>query len=178
MTQRIRITVLMTVLLLQACATNTVSQRAPGPVTKRAPSPSSSAERLPPRTTPPPPSTPARPASPSEPARTSDSPAVVALLDRAEQQHQGRDLEAAAISLERALRIEPRNPTLWQRMATVRLEQGQWEQAIQMAARSNSYAGRYSGLRARNWQIIAEARRAQGDVQGAADAEFKARQLE
>ena len=178
MTRFLRITAVMTVLLLQACATNTVSQRSPEPVTKRAPPPSSSTERLPPRTTPPLPSTPARPASPSEPARAADSPAVVALLDRAEQQHQGRDLEAAAISLERALRIEPRNPTLWQRMATVRLEQGQWEQAIQMAARSNSYAGRYSGLRARNWQIIAEARRAQGDDQGAAEAEFKAQQLE
>ncbi|MBI5040098.1 MAG: tetratricopeptide repeat protein [Gammaproteobacteria bacterium] len=177
MTQRIRITVLMTVLLLQACATNTVSQRYPGPVTQRVP-PRPSAERQPARPAPLPPGTPSMPAPPSEPARAADSPAVVALLDRAEQQHQGRDLEAAAVSLERALRIEPRNPTLWQRMATVRLEQGEWDQAIQMAARSNSYAGRYGGLRARNWQIIAEARRAQGDDQGAADAELKARQLE
>lgn len=181
MIQRIRIvSVLTVVFLLQACAMNTVSQRYPAPVIKRAPPPSTST-RVPPHTAPQqssPSAKPSMPAPPSEPAKASGSPAVVALLDRAEQQHQGRDLEAAAISLERALRIEPRNPTLWQRMATVRLEQGQWEQAIQMAARSNSYAGRYSGLRARNWQIIAEARRAQGDVQGAADAEFKARQLE
>ena len=177
MTNFIRMALLMTVILLQACATNTVSQRYPGPVSKRAPS-GPSTEGMPHSTAPLPPTTPPMPASPSEPARTSDSPAVVALLERAEQQHQGQDLESAAASLERALRIEPRNPTLWQRLATVRLEQGQWDQAIQMAARSNSYAGRYSGLRARNWQIIAEARRAQGDVQGAAEAELKARQLE
>lgn len=174
MTQRLRIVALMTVLLLQACATNIVSQRYPGPVIERAP-PSTRVERMPP---PLPPAKPSMPVPSSEPARASDSPAVVALLDRAEQQHQGRDLEATAVSLERALRIEPRNPLLWQRMATVRLEQGQWEQAMQMAARSNSYAGRYGGLRARNWRIIAEARRAQGDVQGAADAELKASQLE
>lgn len=179
MIQRTRIiNVLTTVFLLQACAMNTVSQRYPAPVIKRAPPSDTSSGRMPSRTPSLPPGTPARPTAPSEPARVSDSPAVVALLDRAEQQHQGRDPEAAAVSLERALRIEPRNPILWQRMAAVRLEQGEWEQAIQMAARSNSYAGRYSGLRARNWQIIAEARRAQGDVQGAADAELKARQLE
>lgn len=174
----VRLAVLLCVFLLQACATNTVSQRQPAPVIKRAPPPGTRVERLPQPTAPAAPSMPQVPAAPSEPGHIADSPAVVALLERAEQQHQGRDLEAAAVSLERALRIEPRNPSLWQRLATVRLEQGQWDQAIQMAARSNSYAGRYSGLRARNWQIIAEARRAQGDVQGAADAELKARQLE
>ncbi len=177
MTAYLRFTALTAVLLLQACATNTVSQRYPSPEVTRAP-PSPSVERVPPRTAPLP-STPSTPALPSEPARVSDSPAVIALLERAEtQQHQSHDVDAAAVSLERALRIEPRNPLLWQRMANLRLEQGQWDQAVQMAARSNSYAGRYSGLRARNWQIIAAARRAQGDVQGAADAELKARQLE
>lgn len=169
----LRFSALTAVLLLQACATNTVSQRYPSPEVKRAP-PGPSVERVPPRTVP----VPSRPASPSEPAQVSDSPAVIALLERAETQHQGHDVDAAAVSLERALRIEPRNPLLWQRMANLRLEQGQWDQAVQMAARSNSYAGRYSGLRARNWQIIATARRALGDVQGAADAELKARQLE
>jgi len=176
MTAYLRFTALTVVLLLQACATNTVSQRYPSPEVKRAP-PSPSVERVPPRTVPMP-STPSTPAAPSEPARVSDSPAVIALLDRAETQHQSHDVDAAAVSLERALRIEPRNPLLWQRMANLRLEQGQWDQAVQMAARSNSYAGRYSGLRARNWQIIATARRALGDDQGAADAELKARQLE
>jgi len=173
MTAYLRFTALTAVLLLQACATNTVSQRYPSPEDKRAP-PSPSVERVPPLTVP----APSRPASPREPAQVSDSPAVIALLDRAETQHQSHDVDAAAVSLERALRIEPRNPLLWQRMANLRLEQGQWDQAVQMAARSNSYAGRYSGLRARNWQIIATARRALGDVQGAADAELKARQLE
>lgn len=177
MTVTLRLLVLTAVFLLQACATNTVSQRYPTSDSKRAPT-SPSVERAVPRTTPALPSRPSVPAAPSEPVNASESPAVIALLDRAQTQHQGHDLDAAVASLERALRIEPRNPQLWQRMANVRLEQGQWEQASQMAARSNSYAGHYSSLRARNWQIIAAARRALGDIQGAADAELKARELE
>lgn len=177
MTVYLRLFALFAVVLLQACATNTVSQRYPTQGSQPVP-PTPRVERNLPPTSPFPPSQPSVPAPPSEPARASDSPAVIALLDRAHTQYQGHDLNSAAASLERALRIEPRNPQLWQRLANIRLEQGQWGQASQMAARSNSYAGRDSGLRARNWEIIAAARRAEGDVQGAATAELKARQLE
>jgi Tfp pilus assembly protein PilF len=73
----------------------------------------------------------------------------------------------AAASLERALRIEPRNPRLWQELARVRLKQGQYVQAESVAARSNSWAGDDKGLRAENWRLIAESRRARGDTEGA-----------
>jgi tetratricopeptide (TPR) repeat protein len=106
------------------------------------------------------------------------SPAVIALLDRADQQYRARDLDAAAASLERALRIEPRNPRLWHRLAAVRLEQGQYGQAVQMAGKSNSLAGGDTRLQARNWRLIAAARRAQGDAQGARAAEDRASRLE
>jgi Tfp pilus assembly protein PilF len=78
----------------------------------------------------------------------------------------GRPSNAAA-SLERALRIEPRNPRLWQELARVRLKQGQYAQAESVAARSNSWAGTDSALRADNWRLIAEAREARGDAEGA-----------
>jgi len=71
-------------------------------------------------------------------------------------------LRNAAASLERALRIEPRNPRLWNELAQVRLRQGQYAQAESLAARSNSWAGNDSALRADNARIIAEAREISG----------------
>src|SRR5438105_15198087 len=79
-------------------------------------------------------------------------------------------LTNAAASLERALRIEPRNPRLWQELARVRLKQGQYAQAESVAARSNSWAGSDNALRAENWRLIAEAREARGDADGARPA--------
>ena len=68
-------------------------------------------------------------------------------------------LPSAAASLERALRIEPRNPRLWQQLARVRLQQGDFAQAESLAARSNSFAGGDTALRAENQRIIEQARR-------------------
>jgi predicted Zn-dependent protease len=56
------------------------------------------------------------------------------------------------------LRIEPRNPRLWQELARVRLQQGDYAQAQNLAARSNSYAGSDGALRAENARIIEQAR--------------------
>ena len=76
-------------------------------------------------------------------------------------------LSNAAASLERALRIEPRNPRLWQELARVRLKQGDYAQAEGVAARSNAWAGGDALLRAENWRLIAQAREARGDSEGA-----------
>jgi len=107
----------------------------------------------------------------------SQPPAVVALLDQAEQQANAGELEPAAASLERAIRIDPRNPVLWYHLATVRLSQGDSPQAEQLAVKSNSLAAGNAAQQARNWQLIAQARRAQNDTQGAAAAERRAREL-
>jgi Tfp pilus assembly protein PilF len=76
-------------------------------------------------------------------------------------------LGTAAAQLERALRIEPRNPRLWQELARVRLKQADYAQAESTAARSNSWAGLDHALRAENWRLIAQAREARGDAEGA-----------
>jgi Tfp pilus assembly protein PilF len=76
-------------------------------------------------------------------------------------------LANAAASLERALRIEPRNPRLWQELARVRLKQSDYAQAESTAARSNSWAGSDNALRAENWRLIAHSREARGDAEGA-----------
>jgi tetratricopeptide (TPR) repeat protein len=104
-------------------------------------------------------------------------PAVVALLEQAEQQANAGELEAAAASLERAIRIDARNPVIWYHLATVRLSQGEPAQAAQLAGKSNSLAPGNTAQQARNWLLIAEARRQLNDRSGAAAAERLAREL-
>ena len=100
-------------------------------------------------------------------AAAQGNPAVLALLESAQNQQQAGDYEQAAASLERALRLEPRNAMLWHRLAQVRLSQGQWRNAIDFAAKSNSLAGGERNLQASNWLVIAQAKERQGDREGA-----------
>ena len=101
------------------------------------------------------------------PAARTENLAIAGLLDGARADAAAGRLANAAASLERALRIEPRNPRLWQELARVRLKQGDYAQAESTAARSNSWAGGDNALRADNWRIIAHARNARGDAEGA-----------
>ena len=103
---------------------------------------------------------------PAPPAHT-ENLAIAGLLIGARTDAAAGRLANAAASLERALRIEPRNPRLWQELARVRLKQGDYAQAESTAARSNSWAGGDNALRADNWRIIAHARNARGDAEGA-----------
>src|SRR5712691_7360528 len=110
--------------------------------------------------------TPAPGPEPESAART-ETIAIASLLDGARADTAAGRLANAAASLERALRIEPRNPRLWQELARVRLKQGDYAQAESTAARSNSWAGSDNALRADNWRLIAHAREARGDAEGA-----------
>jgi len=100
----------------------------------------------------------------------STNPAVIALLERAEEWEQAGFYEQAAAALERALRLEPRNAMLWNRLAGERLNQGQWQDAVELAAKSNTLATQDGDLRGRNWALIAEAKERLGDRQGAEEA--------
>lgn len=111
------------------------------------------------------------------PPAPSTNSAVVALLSKASAQSTAGQLPEASASLERALRIEPRNPSLWQALARIRLEQGQYRQAENLAAKANSLVVADGVLRKENWRIIGQARTKQGDLQGARVAFDKAAQL-
>ncbi len=100
----------------------------------------------------------------------SSNPAIVALLDRAQTDSNAGRRDAAGASLERALRIEPRNAWLWHELAQLRLAQGQYAQAITLARKSTSFAARERRLLALNWQVIGKARVALGDSAGAEQA--------
>jgi len=110
------------------------------------------------------------------PTPPSGNTAVLTLLDKAQSQSADGRLDEAEASLERALRIEPRNPVVWQELARVRLEQGRYRQAENLAAKSNMLAGTDRYLQAENWRIIGEARNRRGDPQGAQAAFEKAEQ--
>lgn len=100
----------------------------------------------------------------------SDNNAVLALMESARTDNAAGKPDAAAATLERALRIEPRNPVLWQELARLRLQQGQYQQAEGLAARSNGWAANDKPLRAENWRLIGEARLKRGDHAGAQGA--------
>jgi predicted negative regulator of RcsB-dependent stress response len=108
------------------------------------------------------------------PTQLSENTAVIALLNKAKDQSAAGRMDEASADLERALRIEPLNPVLWHELARVRLEQGQYRQAENMAAKSNMLAGTNRYMKAENWRIIGEARSRRGDLQGAREAFEKA----
>jgi predicted Zn-dependent protease len=117
-----------------------------------------------------PPGPAAVPVKPVPNSSMSGNKAVIALLDQAQTDNGAGHRASADSALERALRIEPRNPWLWHQLAQLRLDQGQYAQAITLARKSNSFAGNQNGVLAANWQVIGQARVALGDSAGADDA--------
>jgi tetratricopeptide (TPR) repeat protein len=105
------------------------------------------------------------------------SSAVAHLHADARKQFAAKQYNAAASTLERALRIAPRNAELWYSLAVVRLQQQRWEMARNMAAKSNSFAAANRELQAKNWRVIANSHQAQGNQQAAQKAWQRARQL-
>jgi hypothetical protein len=113
--------------------------------------------------------------APPPPPAPSLPPAADALAKQAEQQRQAGDYVGAAATLERALRIQPQEAYLWNRLARIRMEQGLYSQAGNLASRSNALSKDQASLKRDNWSIIAASRRAAGDAAGAMEAEQKAR---
>lgn len=161
------------VVMMGACATEGDTRRAepaaPATPDYAPPPPAREEEALPPPV--------ALPQENPAEARQASGPAVVALLERSDKESDAGKLDQAAASLERALNIEPRNPHLYRRLALLRLQQGQSEQAENLAMKSSSLAGKDATLQARNWRLIAEARRLRKDDYGAAEAERRAAEL-
>ncbi len=112
---------------------------------------------------------------PSRPARSGG--AVVALLGQADRYRDSGNNGNEAATIERALRIEPNNARLWSRLADIRLQQDRPQQAEQLALKSIALASDDPGLLAGNWQLIARARWALNDSEGARQAERKASDL-
>jgi len=89
---------------------------------------------------------------------TSSSRTVVALLDQASKQVESGSPERAAATLERALRIEPKNARLWHRLAIIRYQQGKYSLAESLAAKSSMLAQGDWALKKRNADLIDQVR--------------------
>jgi tetratricopeptide (TPR) repeat protein len=148
---------LICLLCLTGCAT------APGP---EAPAPEA-----------PPQEAPAQEPPAPQAGQPRENVAIAGLVDSARADAAAGRLPNAAAALERALRIEPRNPRLWQELARVRMKQGDYSQAESLAQRSNTWGGTDNRLRAENWGLIAQSRQARGDAEGARKALELANQL-
>lgn len=112
------------------------------------------------------------------PPPVSENPAVLTLVEQARADAAQSKLQSAAGTIERALRIEPRNPWLWQELARLHLMLGDHAQAENFAARSNTWAAGDRALGAANWRLIGTAREARGDTAGAQAATARAAELE
>lgn len=99
---------------------------------------------------------------PEAASTTGRAPAVTALLDMArEDRAQGRD-EEAAVRLERALRIQPRDPSLWLELARIYFDKGEFAMAMQFADKAERLAGFDELIRKQAADLSSDARRQGG----------------
>jgi tetratricopeptide (TPR) repeat protein len=102
------------------------------------------------------------------------NPAVQELLADAGAAESAGDYDQAVVLLERAIRIQPRNPEVLQNMAEVQLRVGDFQQALNFAQRSYDIGPRVGEICSRNWRTIGVAREQLGDHAGSMQAERQA----
>ena len=110
-------------------------------------------------------------------SQAQSSNVVVALLSDADMSYKQGDLDKSVATIERALRIQPRNPLLLYKLALIRLQQKQPELAENLAKKSELLAEGNAQLKKKNWLLIAQAREQQNDQKGANAARKKAQQF-
>jgi hypothetical protein len=101
------------------------------------------------------------------------SPAVGSLVLAANEDNQKGNVESATTTLERASRIEPRNATLYYKLALVKLN-SKPSQAEDLAKKAALLAGNDPALKKHSWLLVAKAREMQKDFEGAKEARAKA----
>lgn len=84
------------------------------------------------------------------------------IYNEAEEALQGGRYAHAEMLLERALRIEPRNPHYWYTLGMAKYRQGQYPQAVQFCLKAESLAASQPGLLARSRELLNQAKKASG----------------
>ena len=111
--------------------------------------------------------------------------AVLALLTKARHASKKGSLSTAESYLERALRIEPQNPTLWLYMAKLRLYAAKSQEAVNLAKKALALSSQSNikgsvnreSLQADCWRVIAHANQKMGNFKEAQIASEKAKSL-
>ena len=137
--------------------------------------PQAPTDRTPPGETAPPPAseTPppvAEPAPPARPASNTEAP-TLALLRQSQRSADSGDLSGAIAYVERAIRLNPRDATLWLQLARLQLQAGQPARAEQLAqkaiALSSGSDREPDDGRREAWLLVADANEAQGQAEAA-----------
>jgi len=102
------------------------------------------------------------------------NPAVKELMADAGAAESAGNYQQASILLERALRIQPRDPEILQGLAEVQMHLRDYQQALNFAVRSYDIGPRVGEICSRNWRTISVAREHLGDHAGSMDAEQRA----
>ncbi|MDD5273810.1 MAG: hypothetical protein PHU14_13970, partial [Methylovulum sp.] len=102
------------------------------------------------------------------------SPVVGTLVLAANKSADKGNVESATATIERAIRIEPRNPTLFYKLALLRLRQSKPVLAEDLAKKSALLAAADKQLKKHSWLLIARAREMQNNLDGAKEARKKA----
>lgn len=102
------------------------------------------------------------------------TPAVGSLVIAANENSQGGNLDSAVSSIERAIRIEPRNASLYYKLAVLRLKQSKPRLAEDIARKAALLAVNDNPLKKHSWLLIANARELQKNVDGAKKAKAEA----
>ncbi|KAF3981460.1 MAG: tetratricopeptide repeat protein [Methylococcales symbiont of Hymedesmia sp. n. MRB-2018] len=100
--------------------------------------------------------------------------AIKSLVLEAERNSQKGDYESAVSIIERALRIESRNPTLTYKLAKLRLQQSKPRLAEDLAKKAALLSAQDRILKRQSWLLISEARKQQNNLYGAKEAKLKA----
>ena len=138
-------------------ATRAPQPKAPVPVTRPAPVPVPAPAPAP---APEPPVAPP-PAPPPAPVRIVPpvSPASQTLLNESRSHSAAGRYPQAAASIERAIRIEPRQPVLWLELGNIRLKEGDHVQAESLGRKALSLSAGDAALSARAQQLISNAKK-------------------
>lgn len=119
-----------------------------------------------PSETPAPESEPPDDTAPARPAPDARAP-TLALLRQSERSADDGDLSGAIAYVERAIRLNSRDPELWLRLARLQLAADHPATAEQLAHKAVALSGSRSVERRQAWLVVADALEAQGDDEAA-----------
>ena len=105
------------------------------------------------------------------------SPAARSLIQRADSLMASGETQAAVAQLERAQRIAPRSAQVYFKLSQAYVALDQLGSAEQFTLKGLSLAGSNSSLQRSGWLLLADIRRARGNVAGADQAEARASAL-
>lgn len=165
---RVIATVACAALLLAGCQLPNPYERTPTPPRATAPGPSSAPPAGEPPAMPVEPTPAPTPLPPPPVTRTYQlGAAAQSLVTTARAQAAKGDLDAASATLDRALRIEPRNPLLWIELGRLCLEQKQPKQAESYGRKALALATGDRRAQSQANALLADALKAQGRNQEA-----------